>query len=338
MIKCQICNKKCYNIHGLSQHLTWAHKDISKQQYYDQYILKFEKEKFCPICGKEKKCCGLNGYVYITCGNRECIKYIYKQTNLKKYGVENPYQSKEVKYKIKQTNLKKYGVENYTKTEEYKERVKSICLKKYNVEHFLSSDKIKKKIKQTLLKNYGVDHNWKSNIIKYEIKKTNLKKYGVENPFQAKEIIQKIWKNKEKKLKKEYQTKKKNNSFNTSKPEKELLKEIKKFYPDIKYQYNSSSYPFSCDFYIPSKDLYIELNLHWTHGKEPFDIFNKEHLDNIKFWVNKSKNSKFYKNAIYTWTDLDVRKREIAQKNNLNYLEFYNYDTEKILDEIDTFI
>ena len=27
---------------------------------------------------------------------------------------------------------------------------------------------------------------------------------------------------------------------------------------------------------------------------------------------------------IYTWTDLDVRKRNIAKENNLNYIEFWN--------------
>ena len=29
---------------------------------------------------------------------------------------------------------------------------------------------------------------------------------------------------------------------------------------------------------------------------------------------------------IYTWTDLDVRKRQCAKDNNLNWLAFYLYD------------
>ena len=32
-----------------------------------------------------------------------------RQTNLEKYGCENPFQSDEIKEKIKQTNLEKYG-------------------------------------------------------------------------------------------------------------------------------------------------------------------------------------------------------------------------------------
>lgn len=38
-----------------------------------------------------------------------------KATNLKKYGVENPFQSEEIKIKIKETNIKKYGVDNPSK-------------------------------------------------------------------------------------------------------------------------------------------------------------------------------------------------------------------------------
>lgn len=41
----------------------------------------------------------------------------------------------------------------------------------------------------------------------------------------------------------------------------------------------------------------------------------------LKLW--KHKNTKFYQNAIYTWTCLDVKKRETAKNNNLNFFEFY---------------
>lgn len=38
-----------------------------------------------------------------------------------------------------------------------------------------------------------------------------------------------------------------------------------------------------------------------------------------------AKTSNYYKNAIYTWTDLDVRKVKIAKENNLNFVAIYNY-------------
>ena len=40
-------------------------------------------------------------------------------------------------------------------------------------------------------------------------------------------------------------------------------------------------------------------------------------------WKEKAKTSKFYQTAIYVWTDLDVRKRECAKKNNLNFEVIY---------------
>ena len=39
---------------------------------------------------------------------------------------------------------------------------------------------------------------------------------------------------------------------------------------------------------------------------------------NVRFHQN------FTKNAINTWTVRDVNKRNIAKKNNLNYIEFWN--------------
>ena len=118
-----------------------------------------------------------------------------------------------------------------------------------------------------------------------------------------------------------YITKKRNKSFNVSNPEKIIYEKLCEVF-EVKSQYKSESYPFNCDFYIPSIDLYIELNFHWTHGTEPFDCNNLKHQQILNMW--KSKNSEFYKNAIYTWTDLDVRKRKCVIDNNLNYLSFYN--------------
>lgn len=34
-------------------------------------------------------------------------------------------------------------------------------------------------------------------------------------------------------------------------------------------------------------------------------------------------------NIIYTWTILDAKKRNIAQQNNLNYIEFWNINEVK---------
>lgn len=127
------------------------------------------------------------------------------------------------------------------------------------------------------------------------------------------------------KLSKEYITKKKNNSFNNSKPEEELYKKLQDEYTTkhIYRNYKCERYPFYCDFYILEDDLFIELNAHWTHGGKPFDPNDPECAKKLNIWKEKSKQSKFYENAIKTWTERDVEKQRVAKENNLNYQVIY---------------
>ena len=55
---CQICNKECKNIQGLSRHIYSSHKDINKEDYYKKYILPFDStlnNGFCKLCSKPTK-------------------------------------------------------------------------------------------------------------------------------------------------------------------------------------------------------------------------------------------------------------------------------------------
>ena len=117
----------------------------------------------------------------------------------------------------------------------------------------------------------------------------------------------------------------KNNSYCKSSTDDKLYEELVQTFgeQDIIRQYSDERYPFDCDFYIKSKDLFIELNAHWTHGGKFFDENDEECICKLNEWKEKAKTSKFYKNAIYVWTDLDVRKKNIANKNNLNYEVIY---------------
>ena len=127
------------------------------------------------------------------------------------------------------------------------------------------------------------------------------------------------------KLTKEYLTKKKNNSFNTSSAEEKLYESLLKenVNKTIYRNYKCDRYPYYCDFYILEDDLFIELNAHWTHGGKPFDPKDKECLEQLSLWQEKAKTSKFYEQAIETWTVRDVKKAECAKKNNLNYKVIY---------------
>ena len=93
---------------------------------------------------------------------------------------------------------------------------------------------------------------------------------------------------------------------------------------EFKQQYKSKEYPYSCDFYIKSLDLFIELNLHWTHGDHPYNESDSRDVELKESLAEKAKTSEYYRNALYVWTDLDVRKQRIAKENNLNYKAVYS--------------
>lgn len=120
-------------------------------------------------------------------------------------------------------------------------------------------------------------------------------------------------------------TKRNNNTFNTSNAEEQYYLYLVSVYgkENIIRQYRDDRYPFSCDFYIKSEDKFIELNLHWTHGGHPYNKNCQQDAERKLFLELKSKTSNYYKNALYVWTDLDVRKQNIAKANHLNYEVIY---------------
>ena len=205
-----------------------------------------------------------------------------KQTKLQKYANEN-YTNLE---KYKQTCLKKYNVRYYFQSNDFKDKYKHSCLQKYGVDNPLKSKNIQNKIKHIFIEKYGVDNPYKSNIIKDKIKLTCLNKYGVDSYSKTNEYKQQISKILSSKeiQDKINNTKQRNNSFNTSKPEDKSYILLKEKYPDVQKQYRSEPYPFNCDFYIPSLDLYIECNYHWTHGGHPYNENNKEVTEIINKW------------------------------------------------------
>ena len=263
-----------------------------------------------------------------------------KQTKLERYGDENYHNIdlmiihtdyKARQEKIKATCLEKYGVECVLQSEEIKNKIKNTCLEKYGVDSFFKSEIFNKnrpkhsdesyqKAIKTSLKKFGRE-NFNN---REKAKQTCLKKYGVTNKRKLQESrdhMSVIMSSKEVQNKRN-NTLKKNNTFNKSKSEEISYILLKEKYPDIIRQYKSDLYPFACDFYIPSLDLYIECNYHWTHGYHFFDKNNIKDINKLELW--KSKNTAFYNKAIYVWTIKDIEKQKIAKENNLNYLVFWN--------------
>lgn len=153
-----------------------------------------------------------------------------------------------------------------------------------------------------------------SNNNREKARKTCLEKYGCEYVLQYRPYVDKVEK-----------TKTKNSTFNTSKPEIKFKQELQETFgtQNVLTNYKCDRYPFRCDFYIPSEDLFIELNLHWTHGGKPYNPEDEDCQKQLQLWQEKAKQSKFYQNAIETWTVRDVKKQKIAKENKLNYKVIY---------------
>ena len=181
----------------------------------------------------------------------------------------------------------------------------------------MESEYVKEKLQQTNINKYGVKYGLQNEKIKLKSIQTCLNKYGVKCVGQSQTVKAKI-----------IETKRKNHTFNTSKPEENGYKLLyNKFgFCNIKRQYKSKLYPFQCDFYIVSLDMYIEFNFHWTHGGHKFDPNDKDDVDKLNIWKEKSLTSKFYKSALTVWTERDIKKFKYATENNLNYLAFYTWN------------
>ena len=217
------------------------------------------------------------------------VKNIQKSC-LKKYGVLNGGCAPETLKKIALTNKKRYGDSCYFKTKDYFNKKKKYLLDN-NIINVFQLPTVKDKIRQTNLKRYGVEHN-----------------------MQSEKVREKV-----------YTTKAKNKTFNTSKPEEYIYKKLLSYFPEVLRQYKSEEYPFACDFYIPNLKLYIEYQGSWTHGFRPFKG-SCEDLSVLQRWQERSKPRNMYESAINVWTNRDVKKREYAKDNALNWIEFFTLE------------
>lgn len=356
MIKCRICNKDCSTKRGLAYHVRITH-NLNSKDYYDKY-LKQEDEGKCLECSKQTSFRGIKyGYSKFCCNkctlrnkevrekqlltqrelygeHLELIQKKTQETNLKKYGKRHVLQVKEFKEKGKHTSLIKYGTNHPSQNDIVKEKSKRTNLKKYGVEYTFQSENNKEKSKETMIHRYG-DVYSKTEECLEKSKQTNLEKYGVEHPQKLNKENNPLDLSIEFPKDKGFKTMKENGTLNSSKPEKELEIELRKLFHDLKTQYKSEVYPFACDYYVPSLDLYIEYNGAWTHGGCFYDENDEDNRNTLKKWREASEHSRFYQNAIETWTVRDIKKLNTALKNNLNYIAWFNQ--EQALDWIDKF-
>lgn len=278
-----------------------------KELFFEVYYRiknNIDKIPLCPICGNKVYFIHVGNYYYYakTCNSKICHHTYVKQkrdtTVKQKYNVDNPYQIEDVKKKIREKIYAKYG--GFTLD---------------------THSSIYNKYQSTMLNRYGATTPMKNKQLVNKLHNTFLSKYGVINPWMNEEVIKKC-----------QLTQKQNGTFRKSNEEDECYKLLcSKFgLNNIIRQYKCKLYPFRCDFYIKSsnniinKDLYIEYNGFFTHNNHLYDKHNIKDVITKCKWLNKAKQKPIYFNAIKTWTEQDVKKYNIAKRNNLNYLVFYN--------------
>lgn len=286
------------------------------------------------------------------------------KTILSKYGHENPMQCKEFQDKAratrymknggkwelkasddkrKKTFTAKYGVDNNMKSQAgMAEYLKSIRAK-YNDNSIMSVFQVKsindkrihtfnERLKDEAYRKHRRDKLVEASNEKFgegnymnrnKAKSTTLQRYGVEFLLQLKSIQQ--MGHDADTREKVFATKRRNGTFNTSKPEENSYKLLcEKFgAKNVVRQYKSEAYPFNCDFYIKPLDLYVECNFSWVHGKHWFDPSNEADQAMLAKW--KAKGTGYYSIAVKVWTEMDLKKKATADANNLNYLAFWTF-------------
>ena len=278
-------DKYCYDSTDYQSHKTKVSILCSDHGLFHQEAGAHLRGKGCPGCARNK---------------RPTLQEFVERAN----GIHgNRYDYQFVDYKNNRTNVQivcpEHGLFLQTPTNHLRGSGCPICGAKQAVlKHDHEASELKRR--ETMLRKYGVDNIMKN----LDIRKKH--KLVLSDP----EVQQKI-----------VDTKRRNKSFNTSKAEKVIKENLIQLFgsKDVVYQYSDERYPFNCDFYIKSRDLWIEVNGHWTHGCHWYDTVKDKAM--VRHW--RQKGSSFYKMALDVFTKRDVDKRLKAKESQLNYVVFW---------------
>jgi hypothetical protein len=169
---------------NLKQSVFWEYfKEISihfniKNARQILYLALHQTEPTCLTCGGKVK---WKEYRYRRfCSNRKC-------------STTHP----DVIQKTKQTNINKYGTENPQQHDSVREKTKTTMVERYGVVSPLQSTEIRQKYKNTLKEKYGEDVNSSFSLkeVRGKSTQTNIEKYGVEYPSQRDNHFEKVCKN-----------------------------------------------------------------------------------------------------------------------------------------------
>lgn len=344
--KCKICGE-CINRYGIGSHLNNKH-NISAKEYYDKF-LKRPNEGFCLECGKETNFTSLARGYKDFCSTKcssgsQIVLQKQQETCLKRYGHKNFGQGVEAQ---KKSSAKKREIWNNKSDEEKqlindkiaetkshwsKDFIEEISKKETaSVKKYwdnLSDDEMARVSSQhsKIVKEYWDNLSEEEKIVRIEKSLGKQKNFSEEK---KKQIHKKISvtrlnftqeKNRELALKRAKSRPSGFDSLAEFRTNNVLISLFGK--DDVVYQYIDERYPYPCDFYIKSLDLFIECHYYWTHGDHFFDENNQDDVKILEFW--KSKGKPQYESAIYCWTVTDIKKKNCAIRNNLNYIALFS--------------
>jgi len=123
----------------------------------------------------------------------------------------------------------------------------------------------------------------------------------------------------------------KDSGYNVSEDENYYWEMIKKKWPDAlksqtfeDFRNPENHRPWQVDIFVPSENMMIQINKHIKHGKRPYNPKDPNCQIDVD-WL-KSKKGDFYNKILYTWTELDPLKRQIAKDLGYKYIEIFNMD------------
>lgn len=238
---------------------------------------------------------------------------------------QGPLDAPSVRAAAKASHLARHGVENAFAREDVKARLRQTLQERYGVENPSLSPVIQERRRETMQARYGVDNPFASETVKEQIRQTVQERYGVDYVAQSDKIIARSM-----------DTKRKNGTFATSSAEDALYGLLVEYADQhgmtvVRQYRDEGRYPFAVDFYIPERDLFIELNGSWSHGKHWYETDCEMDQKTVQTWGKKGKKSEYYRNALEVWTERDVRKRNVAREAQLNYVTLWD-GSEALLD------
>lgn len=287
IFKCSICDKEYEVKYGsFSKHLK-TH-NLTQKEYYDKYLKK-DKEDICKNCGKPTK------FLSLLLGYRDCCSRAC--TNILKYGVDNPWKSKEIRDKGAKTRLEKYGDATFTN----REKAKETCRKNFGVDYSFQSEEVKDKIKKSILDRHGVENIFQLDSVKEKVEKTNLEKYGAKRPWMSENIQEKS-----------QNTRKKNILKYCKKNDCTLLSDLDLDYPSrVAGFLENEVLLHSKKYFIKNSSIKLAKELDMEYREEA-KVYNSKYEAEIHSWLS----------SIYSGEIL-VNKYGIIKDNTKKQLDFY---------------